>query len=192
MKYVSIDLETTGLDEEYCQIIEIGAVVDDTSYETPVDKLPTFHCYVVHPYYSGEPYALHMHADIFSKLHHRPEGWRYEPITTVAGAFQLWIAKHFEDEKATIAGKNFMSFDMNFMKKLPNFDKSQFAHRCIDPAMRFWQPSVDEKIPNLKTCMERAGIKGEVTHTALEDAFQVIKLLRYEEINMPSLENVDG
>jgi DNA polymerase III epsilon subunit-like protein len=29
MKYVSIDLETTGLDEEKCQILEFGAAFED-------------------------------------------------------------------------------------------------------------------------------------------------------------------
>ena len=188
MKYVSVDLEMTGLDEETCQIIEIGAVVDDTSHETPIDKLPTFHCYVTHPVYQGEPFALHMHADTFNKLHHRPEGWRYESVDNIAMAFQSWVEKHFEGKRATIAGKNFMSSDMNFLKKLPRFEKTQFKHRCIDPAMKFWRPKTDKEIPNLKTCMERAGIPGEVTHTALEDAFQVIKLLRYEKIDMPTLE----
>ena len=41
MKYVSIDLECTGLDEESCQIIEIGAVIDDSLYpEIPIKSLP--------------------------------------------------------------------------------------------------------------------------------------------------------
>lgn len=31
MKYVSIDLETTGLDFECCEILELGAVLDDIS-----------------------------------------------------------------------------------------------------------------------------------------------------------------
>jgi len=186
MKYVSIDLETTGLDEETCQTIEIGAVIDDTSHETPIDQLPTFHCYVTHPIYCGEPFALNMHADIFKKLSDRPEGWRYETIDSVANVFQAWIAKHFE-EPATIAGKNFMGYDMNFLKKIPQFQRNQFKHRCIDPAMLFWDRKNDTELPNLKTCMERAGIPGEVTHTALEDAFQVIKLLRYEKADMPVL-----
>lgn len=189
MRYVSIDLETTGLDEETCQIIEIGAVIDDTSHETPIESLPTFHCYVYHPLYQGEPYALAMHSETFKKLHYRDMGWRYESVDIVAGIFQSWLIKHFEDKKITIAGKNFMGFDMQFLKKLPEWDMSLFNHRYIEPAMLFWNPKTDEKLPNLKTCMERAGIEGEVTHTALEDAFQVIKLLRYENPDMPTVEN---
>ena len=37
----------------------------------------------------------------------------------------------------------------------------------------------DERLPDLLTCKERAGIKGKVTHKAIEDAWDVIELLRY-------------
>lgn len=188
MKYVSIDLECTGLDENSCQIIEIGAVIDDSLHpEVPIESLPTFHCYVTHHLYRGEPYALAMHHEILSKLHHRLDGWRFVSHKDVASALQEWLGKHFND-KVTVAGKNFMSYDMLFLNKLPNFRKTQFNHRHIDVGCRFWRPKTDEKIPNLKECMERAGIGGEVAHTALEDALVVIKLLRYENINMSTLE----
>ena len=46
LPYVSIDIETTGLDPETCQTLEIGAVFDN--WTLPIRELPTFHCYVVH------------------------------------------------------------------------------------------------------------------------------------------------
>jgi hypothetical protein len=36
----------------------------------------------------------------------------------------------------------------------------------------------DKSLPNLTTCKERAGIEGVVTHDALEDAWDVIEVLR--------------
>jgi DNA polymerase III epsilon subunit-like protein len=36
----------------------------------------------------------------------------------------------------------------------------------------------DDSLPDMKTCMQRAGIDGEVAHTAMEDALVVVKLLR--------------
>jgi hypothetical protein len=36
----------------------------------------------------------------------------------------------------------------------------------------------DSDVPNLDKCKERAGIKGAVTHNALEDAWDVIEVLR--------------
>jgi len=43
-KYVSLDIETTGLNPENCQVLEIGAVIDDGT--TPIEDCPTFQCYV--------------------------------------------------------------------------------------------------------------------------------------------------
>ena len=43
MKYISIDIETTGLDPENCQILSIGAVIEDTLNQLPFEELPTFH-----------------------------------------------------------------------------------------------------------------------------------------------------
>ena len=53
MPYVSIDIETTGLDPDTCQILEIGAVWDD--WTKPIDQLPTYRRLVVHSEYRGTP-----------------------------------------------------------------------------------------------------------------------------------------
>ena len=58
MKYVSIDIETTGLDPETCQILQVGAVIEDTQNLLPLEELPKFNCIVEHPAYTGSPYAL--------------------------------------------------------------------------------------------------------------------------------------
>lgn len=178
MKYISIDLETTGLNETYCQIIEIGAVIDDTNEDIPLEELPTFHCYVTHDIYKGDPYALSLHSNIFKRIHDRPTTYCFESVGYIARTFQSWITKHFKKYTVTVAGKNFMSFDMQFLKRLPNFKQAQFHHRCIDPALMFWDPKKDKALPNLQECMNRAGIEDKVSHTALEDAFSVIKLIR--------------
>ena len=51
MKYVSIDIETTGLHEDECDIIEFGAVIDDLRVMAPISKLPVFHCYFIKEFY---------------------------------------------------------------------------------------------------------------------------------------------
>jgi hypothetical protein len=43
MKYVSIDIETGGLDARY-SLLEFAAVVEDTADQLPLEELPTFHC----------------------------------------------------------------------------------------------------------------------------------------------------
>jgi len=44
--------------------------------------------------------------------------------------------------------------------------------------MFYFDPFVDDEVPNTEKCMERAGIKGNVAHTALEDALVVVELIR--------------
>ena len=43
MIYVSIDIETTGVDPKIHDIVEFGAVIDDLANPQPLDKLPRFH-----------------------------------------------------------------------------------------------------------------------------------------------------
>jgi hypothetical protein len=48
----------------------------------------------------------------------------------------------------------------------------------IDPSILFANWSADETMPSLYECKQRAKIDGIVTHDALEDAWDVIQLLR--------------
>lgn len=180
-----IDLETTGLNHETCQIIEFGAVVDDLSVQAPLDKLPKFHKYIVHEVYSGEAYALAMHCEIFKKLAH----WKTNGISVCSSADLILAFKTFlttqagyipekDVVKINVAGKNFANFDKNFLERLPYYNTVKIHHRILDPASLYFNPKKDSTLPSTETCMERAGIEGDVQHTAIEDALLVIKLLR--------------
>ena len=177
LAYVSIDIETTGLDPETCQTLEIGAVFDD--WTLPVRELPTFHCYVIHQRIVGEPFALALNAEILRKLADPQKDEIFLRPEEVADKMAAWLSKHWEPGKTiTPAGKNFASFDRQFLKRLPDFErKFRLHHRTLDPAMLYWLPT-DEKLPDSKVCYERAGISGKVAHTALEDALSVVQLIR--------------
>jgi DNA polymerase III epsilon subunit-like protein len=178
--YVSIDIETTGLDPSHDQILEIGAVLD--TWDRPVEDLPRFHCYVAHEHVQGSPYALSMHPTILRRIATKEKGYDYLGPGNVADAFLYWLL----DEKInpqcpriTCAGKNFGSFDRQFLTRLPDWDGTiPMQHRSIDPGNLYWDPRIDRGLPDLKTCMGRAGIGGEVAHTAVEDALVVVKLIR--------------
>ncbi len=180
--YVSIDIETTGLDPETCQVLSIGAVIDD--WETPIDRLPTFECYVGHGTFTGEPYALSMHPKILRTI---ADGTgRILRPDCVVGELINWLVAHCipidDDGSVEIApaGKNFGSFDRQFLERLPRWKRFiHLNHRAIDPGSLYYRPDIDDGPPDTKTCMERAGIPGEVAHTALEDALVVVKLLRH-------------
>jgi len=180
MPYVSIDLETTGIDPQTCQILEIGAVYDNGKC---VDDLPVFHKYVYHPIYTGEPFALQMNAKILKRL----SSVSADDIQTkvcirtdeLAECFRSWLVGCGWDGTAlTPAGKNFASFDRNFLNLLPGWKDIKLNHRTLDPAMLWWRPAEDDKLPGSQECMNRAGLKGTVAHTAVEDAKMVVKLIR--------------
>ena len=53
------------------------------------------------------------------------------------------------------------------------------GHRVLDPSILYWNPFEDSTLPDLKTCKERVKMDTtEVAHTSLEDAWDVILLLR--------------
>lgn len=188
MKYVSIDIETTGLNSATCQIIEFAAVVDNLRDQKPIEKLPRFQTYVHHPFYQGEPYALGMHTKIFEKLAKFPDDDIIEADALFA-AFWNFLTGQGEwkpTKKVVVAGKNFANFDLKFLEKLPNkFVK--FHHRVLDPMMLFVNPMLDEEPPSSQTCLDRADLDHEVAHTALEDALMVVKLLRNGFSRRPAL-----
>ena len=89
------------------------------------------------------------------------------------------ITSRTEKAVITVAGKNFASFDKLFLQKLPRW--KQLIHtrsRVIDPSIYFTNWDLDIAPPGLSLCKERAGLNSHVTHDALEDAWDVILLLR--------------
>lgn len=199
MKYISIDLETTGLDSEKNQILEFGAVLEDTNEILPMDDLPTFHAYIVHPYntITGDIFALNMNAGIIDKLKNKDElsdEYNFIKVEDLAERFMFWLHQNgFElkvkkegtdeeykcSETLTVAGKNFASFDKKFLDNVPNWNKLiRIRHRVIDPSVLFVDWHNDNALPSLDQCKEKAGIEGVVTHLAVDDAKDVIELLR--------------
>jgi hypothetical protein len=78
-----------------------------------------------------------------------------------------------------VAGKNFGTFDKLFLQELPWWQKLiRTRQRVLDPSILMVDWKKDTSLPNLTTCKERAGIEGVVTHNALEDAWDVIEVLR--------------
>ena len=183
MRYVSIDIETTGLDPDTCDIIEFGAIVDDLTDIVPVETLPKFHCYFLKPTYSGEPFALSMHPHIFKRIANREDGWNYMSATKFGNAFKKFLVANGHEEKhdkvtITVAGKNFGAFDLQFLNKHTDLSKHvQIRHKILDPAILYIQKG-DDVLPGLAECKIRAGLGGNVSHNALDDARDVVKLIR--------------
>ena len=193
--YVTIDIETTGLNPENCQVLEIGAVIDDGT--TPIEDCPTFHCYVDHGLILGEPFAVSMHSAILRRIATHEEGYTYLQPWEVATRFRDFLKEHgldLENEKIVVAGKNYARFDSRFLSKITKWDEYiKVHHRILDPAALYWQPEIDGvELPDTKTCMERAGIAGDVAHTAVEDAQVVVRLIRHAIDSRRSLVATDN
>jgi hypothetical protein len=78
-----------------------------------------------------------------------------------------------------LAGKNLFSKDIPLLKKLPQWNKyMNISHRAIDPSLFFIDWKNDTEVPSLSKCKERAKVEGEVKHTSLSDAWDIISLLR--------------
>lgn len=185
MRYVSIDIETLGLDPNTCDIIEFGAVLDTMDATQSVDDLPSFQCYLTKPrdIYRGEVYAMYMHSKskMFERIAKREEGFNYIPDDLLEDVFSEWLYDNgfSEDVKLNIAGKNFSGFDLPFLKKIGFGTKIKLNHRVLDPGSMCFDPTMDaDQLPGLDECLKRCGFKKSVNHTAVDDARDVIRVIR--------------
>jgi DNA polymerase III epsilon subunit-like protein len=185
LKYAAIDIETTGLDPGRHHILAIGCVVE-TDWETPVEKLPTFHCYFEENDpeggydISGHPVALAMNARIIAQLALTPgqrDAMTLDPDGDGA-PFYEFLAKHLGGLTHVVAGKNFGTFDLQFLRACPFWNGEQFNHRIIDPGTLYLNPETDHRPPSTAECCKRAGVTNLQEHHPVEDCRTVVRLIR--------------
>lgn len=177
---VALDIETTGVDPETSQILEIGFVVFDTCNSlTPFDALPKGKVRIQHQTIHGNIFAINMNKDIIADINRSLRdkdfveqqkelgiiyiGPDFFVSNTLVG-FILEKAKLAGYEISnnehqivfTAAGKNFSSFDLEFLKRLPHWDLHfKINRRSLDPTLEYFNPITDEIPPDLNTCVER-------------------------------------
>jgi len=190
MKYVSLDIETTGIDPEVDQILEIGAIIEDTNNLLSFDKIPKFKCIIEHTKYTGNAFAINLNQRIFNILANIPpmkkdlvlhcEYKVRNNILTLSQAsleFSKFLKSNGIESGYSAAGKNYAGFDNLFLKKIDNWPSAH--QRVIDPGVLFVDFKKDWITPNLETCKQRAGlVNTKVSHDAIEDAWDVIQVLR--------------
>lgn len=161
---VSIDIETTGLNPEKHQILEIAAV----AWTKPeVMDCPAFEIRVAHNEIVGDPAALAMNHRLLVEMD-----------TAIALPFAIgrlngWFLDLDEkfvryDEKITLAGFNVGSFDLQFLKRTPGWDTMLFSHRCLEVGSLYADP-YPRKSDHFVDMAESHGIPGRA-HGALFDA----------------------
>jgi len=209
MKYISIDIETSGLNPEQNQVLSIGAIIEDTKKKLNFEEIPKFNALILQHQINGSPRALTMNKGIIEligeylegdeevrKKHDNYSGFQFLKEDEVVKEFYYFLWNDIEGNKypnilrpkidgntknilINVAGKNFGIFDKLFLEKLPWWKKLiQPKQRIIDPAILACDWNNDDALPSLKQCKERLGVKGLVTHNALEDAWDVIQVLR--------------
>ena len=95
---------------------------------------------------------------------------------SLALIMQFWMMGY--DWPMIIGGKNFASFDLQFLKHQTNFLNSvRMSHKVLDPGVLCLEPE-DESVPSLDTCLKRVGIEKEVAHNTIDDALDVVVVLR--------------
>jgi hypothetical protein len=184
MKYISIDIETTGLNPEQNKILSIGAVIEDTENQLPINELPKFYGVILHETMTGSPKSLSLNSELIKQIaeydyKNQPKDSIFYEETDIADSFAQFCYENGlsdEDEEIVIninnsgkvrteakkivlncAGKNFGSFDRLFLQRLPKFKKwFKINHRFIDPSILYVDWANDKFPPSLSECKKRA------------------------------------
>ncbi len=218
MLYVSVDIETSGLDSEKNSILSIGAIIEDTEKKQPFEECPKFNAIILQREIVGSPRAITMNKDIINLIGEYLEGddetkqnlqthsdyLFLEKEDVVAQFYRFLFANGFGYELGpgdfvnttngieypaiggrtkpitlNVAGKNFGTFDKLFLQQLPWWQKLiRTRQRVLDPAILCVDWKNDKSLPSLTECKQRTNVEGVVTHNALEDAWDVIEVLR--------------
>jgi DNA polymerase III epsilon subunit-like protein len=219
MKYVSIDIETSGLNHDMNHVLSIGAIIEDTNSKLPYEELPKFNAIVLQNNIQGSPRAITMNKEIISLMGEYLEGtdevrntlnnnsgYKFYEEDEVVKEFYYWLDNNglghglpniggytqvvdgvtrpmingaTKPITLNVAGKNFGTFDKLFLQELPWWQKLiRTRQRVLDPAILCVDWVYDTSLPSLTTCKERMNVEGIVTHNALEDAWDVIEILR--------------
>ena len=193
MKYISIDIETTGLDQWEHQILQIAMVYEDTNLELPLGKLPHIDLFIEHENLNFQEGALKIHTST-GLLDRYFEGEKVswsDAIGLVIGWLEELGYEYNDDDliEIVVAGKNYNGFDRLFLHSTPEWRENIKEHRrVVDPTTMYIDWEEDDVPPSLFTCLKRADPQHEnfaddVSHDALEDAFDVIRVLRNVQEN---------
>jgi len=200
VRYLSLDLETSGSNPRRHQVLELGAAIEDTRQPVPLAELPTFRRVVQHPEYVGTAGALALNARLLDELAQpEPNPERCSPEELLPQLREFLMAHKFQPNdkgvvSVTMAGKNIASFDLGFLKELPGYGTLLRAEPAmLDPAAFYLNWHKDSRLPTMAICKARARFADTVVaHQAVADALDVVRLLRpfylqpvYKHLGLP-------
>jgi oligoribonuclease (3'-5' exoribonuclease) len=172
--YVSIDIETTGLDPKTCQVLEVAMVALPAGETDPelVCEFPYFHRLLRYDTLNGSVVALNMNARIIDTLSEVAKGaksvipmiWPKDLGPCVTN----WLNELGLTESRSLhpLGQNVGSFDMKFLSRLENFPSYRFHYRSLEVGSMY---ATRDLCPSLSNIPLGFTIPGE-PHEALFDA----------------------
>jgi hypothetical protein len=179
--YVSVDIETTGI-QDNAHILQIAAIYDDL--KSPVSELPMYNAVIKYDVMSHcEPYAMGMNAELLKKMMDK-EFYTCKPHFA-AQTFLTWLLElgYTFNNKVLFAGKNVASFDIPKLKHhydthYRNSEFSELVHyKTLDVGSLYFDKFGDNV--NLSKINKLTGRK-DVSHDALDDAMDVVYAVRYK------------
>jgi oligoribonuclease (3'-5' exoribonuclease) len=159
--FIAIDLETTGLDPQRDQILQIGAVAYG-GYGEPAE----FNTYVRHERYEGDAFALQMNAEILRKLADKEA--RIPDAKSALMSLSCFLDRYCGTQATPHpVGFNVGPFDMAFIRAAWPCDRWPFHHRCIELGSLYASPA---GFPATSSEITYRALGRDVTHDALQDA----------------------
>ena len=171
VKYLSIDIETGGLDPKEYSLLEVAMVYYNS------DKPDSLYQHISHHIkedtYRISQYCLEMHTKNHLLATLAKNAVLY--VQQAESFFINFINEKIDDDEFIVIGKNFGAFDYHWLKHyMPKLAK-KLGHRFLDIGSLYITPQ-DMEIPSLDECLKRAGRKHSINHTALSDAIDAMDL----------------
>jgi len=162
MRYVSIGIKTTGNNPETCQVVEVGAIIDDLQ-AINFNHTRTFRFRFDRNIYSGEPHVLVQLKDFFETIHSAFND--LDNDSYIGGEdffteyFERWLYRYDLDPQSfTVTGLNFVNYVDPFLENLKGVGIDiQWDKQILDPGTLFAK-SNDSFIPDISQCMMRANL----------------------------------
>lgn len=178
MKYLSIDLEATGLRQDDL-IIEFGAVPFD-AVTGEINKNLSFHRFITCPSFEElkpklDPWVIEHNKELIDTAHTKGLAMQEFKNEFEDYLSSKEIKEYFGQEKIILFGKSMSAIDLPFLNRDLGWDfmRNHFHHQQLDLSSVVYSFIDLEKIP--ETCKSGGALSkyvgmGEVAHTALEDA----------------------
>ncbi len=187
MKYLSFDIEATGLAEDDL-IIEF-ALIPFCTESGKLEESLSWHTYVSCPSFEElkprlDQWVIDHNKELIDKAH--AEGL---PLERFKNEFEAWlnsseVKEYFKDQplkKIVLFGKSLNAIDLPFLNRDLgwNFMREYFHHQVLDLSSTVISLVDMGKLP--KECLSGSGLMkhmgmGDVAHTALEDAVNTAKM----------------